>query len=303
LRLWHALLISPPCTAEFYGGFDNSQYRSRTVTITGQTDHDDYLAGRIQLLDAWRYRVYGISAKDPNGNPTNAFYDVVLPGPTLNFGAGRLSFDWYQPVHENGNILSYPTQLGNDPSDPFRPADLGTFTLPDGTVKNEPMVPASLQFYDGTSGAIALEYSATSGSGSSRSYSKTLSDSEDVKVTYKTSASFFGEGGSGSLFAETEFHNSNAWGGVKTNDSTTNQTTGITLSRPSGDLTQGYAFYPVFYITRGGTVKTAHAVDVLASATGKPFWQRTYSGKPDPALNLPQRFIPQYNANNLLVGW
>ena len=66
----------------------DSQYASRTVSFSGVTDHDDYLTGRLQLFDIWRYRVYGISTTDSQGKPSNAFYEIVLPGPTLNFAGG-----------------------------------------------------------------------------------------------------------------------------------------------------------------------------------------------------------------------
>ncbi|MBA3441906.1 MAG: hypothetical protein H0T92_18765, partial [Pyrinomonadaceae bacterium] len=132
----------------------NSNYSERTVSQTESTDHDDKLLGRLQTFDIWRYRVYGASVTDQQDNPTNAFYDFVLPGPIIPFNAGGLDFDWYQPLYENGNILSYPQATSSS----FTPSDVGAYKIPcpatppagqscngDGTLTVvEPMVPASL---------------------------------------------------------------------------------------------------------------------------------------------------------------
>ena len=115
----------------------NSSYQSRTVDSTASTARDDYLKARLQLLDIWRYRVYGAELDDPNGQ--YLYYDVILPGPydSLVATGGGLTFPWYQPLHENGNILSYPglASLRN-------PSDLGSYQIP---------CPAAAEAWDGAS--------------------------------------------------------------------------------------------------------------------------------------------------------
>jgi hypothetical protein len=200
-----------------------------------------------------------------------------------------LSFPWYQPWHENGNILSYPIYGPSFGT----PADLGSFTLPDGTQKSEPMISPSLQSWGGTSGTIHLEYSDSSGKGSERTYSHTLAESADLKVAGSVSVSDFGTNGSFRASAEFEFHNSNSWGNVTTSSNTTNQTTDLTLNQqPAGNANQAYDYYPTIYMTTDGTVKVAHAVDNPANAQGSRavFWSNFYGRGPDPALNLPGRF-------------
>ena len=46
----------------------------------------------------------------PDGQPQYGFYEITLPGRTVPFGpgGGRDFGDWYQPLHQNGNALSYP---------------------------------------------------------------------------------------------------------------------------------------------------------------------------------------------------
>jgi len=135
----------------------NSTYTTRTVTETGKTDTDDFISGRYQKLTIWRYRVLGATGQDSAGKSLNLYYDVVFPGPPLAFtGAGR-SFDFYQPIHEPGNILSYPAPS----NDTFSPADLGSFGIcpagakdckpADATVMNGPMIGNIVQSLGGAS--------------------------------------------------------------------------------------------------------------------------------------------------------
>ncbi len=291
----------------------NSNYHRRTITQTERTDRDDKLVGRMQTVDVWRYRVYGVAVNNPEGQPTNAFYEVVLPGPTTHFSGGGLNFDSYQPTYENGNILSYPRAS----SSTFTPPDLGEHRIPcpspvppgqqcnaDGTLTvGGPLVPARQIFFDGTSGTLAYDYQNTTGSGNSFGYSHKLAESLDVKVGVKAKATTPFVSGEARASLDVEMHNSNSWGSLRTSDNSTTSETGITLNRSAGDSTQAYAFYPVFYTTADGTIKVAHAVDVLASATGRAFWAGVYGRKADPALNLPSRFTPVYGQSGALSGW
>lgn len=283
----------------------NSGLNSQSLSVQGNTDHDDLVIGRTQIFDIWRYRVYGPNVKDILGNDTNGFYDIIFPGVGVSFQSPGLALDGYEPVYENGNILSYPSALGSQPSDPLTPDDLGPFTLPNGTTVLEPMVPASEFTFGGTSGNQNLQYSQSSGGGSSRTYQHTLSESADlaVSVEAKEDVLFGSDGGESKFGFEAQFSNSNSWGGTSTSSDTTNETTGITMNMISGPGTQGYEFFPVFYMTQDGTVKVAHAVDVLGSAQGRSFWTDYYGSKPDAALNLPNRFQPVYSVENTLNGW
>lgn len=264
----------------------NSRYATRTLTFTDQTIADDLVVAQIQTFDVWRYRVFGLSLADPQGRQFNGFYEIVLPGPKLDVRGGGTSFDWYQPLHENGNILSYPA-LRNGV---FTPPDLGAFTLPDGTKKTEALVPATLLAFDGTSGTIQLDFSSSSGAGAVRSRMHTLGENLDVSVAVKATASTPAAGGSVSSTTDFNLHNSNSWSHLATSESETNTSTGIMLVKAPGNANRAYNFAPVFYFAQDGTVKVVHAVDVLGNPAGRSFWASTYGQKPDPALNLPLRF-------------
>ena len=264
----------------------NSRYATRTLTFTDQTIADDLVVAQIQTFDVWRYRVFGLSLADPQGRDFNGFYEIVLPGPKLEARGGGSSFDWYQPVHENGNVLSYPALLNRS----YTPPDLGSFALPDGTKRTEPLVPATLLAFDGTSGTIQLDFSSSSGAGAVRSRTHTLAENLDVTLAVKATASTPAASSSVSSTTDFNVHNSNSWSHIGTSDSETNTSTGITLVKAAGNANRAYNFAPVFYFAQDGTVKVVHAVDVLGNPAGRSFWASTYGQKPDPALNLPLRF-------------
>ena len=292
--------VSLEQTARFSYDYDehreayNSSYAERTLSFTGQTNADDYLVSQIQLFDIWRYRAYGARIRDRNGDEAHAFLELVFPGPRLEARGGGLTFDWYQPIHENGNILSYPVLTARSST----PPDLGSFRLPGGPTLSEPLIPPQLLNYDGTSGEVRLDFTASSGAGSAREYSHTLGASLDIGVSASASAEFSSPtgsvGGSSERSVNASLTGDVSWGNLTTNDNTTSESTGITLSKPfNGDATRSYPFAPSVYVARDGTFKVTHTVGGLNGPDS--WWQQIYGRKPDPALNLPRRFVQNLN--------
>jgi hypothetical protein len=285
----------------------NSNYAARTITETDVADNDDVIKGRRQTFDIWRYRARGeVPVTDQTGKPTNAFYDVVLPGPEFPFGGGGLSMDWYQPLHENGNILSYPAPSAGT----FNPIDLGTYMVPCTNTGPEcingyqevsgPMVKPSLRFLDQTSGSIMLDFNGSTGSGDSIKTEKKLASSTDVKVGYSVQAGGKENNVTTSASLELNYSEGGSWADLTTTDSTFTKNTLITVARTSIPADDSYAFYPIFYSTRDGTIKVAHAADPLGTPSGRGFWAGLYGIKADPALNLPLRFT---RAGTVAVTW
>jgi hypothetical protein len=291
----------------------NSNYAERTITEATAAENDDVITGRAETFDIWRYRVLGVpKVIAQNENPSreyeaNAFYDIVLPGPTMKFSAGGLDLDWYEPLHENGNILSYPAPIAGA----FKPTDLGTFKIPcpgsgrgcnaDGTLTlAEPMIPASQRFVNATSESITIDYGNKTGSGDSVKTEHKLANSTDVKAGISVQAGGKENNVTKSGSIEVNFSTGGSWGKLTTTDSTTTNKTGITVGRTSIASKEAYAFYPVFYSAQDGTIKVAHAADPLGSDAGKSFWAGLYGKKADPALNLPLRFT---RMNTTAVTW
>ncbi len=283
----------------------NSSYGQRVFTIGSTTDHDDYIYGRVKTIDVWRYRIYGISNPDPN---TNNFYDIMLPGPVIPVYGGGLGFDWYQPIHENGNILTYPQlfDAGNPTSN--LPPDLGPFTDSDGKQVLGPIVPIAQWAFDGTGGTQTLDLSSGGGSGNTTDYSNTLAESLDVKAAASASVEVAGVSGEARASGDIEFHNSNSWGTASTSDTQTSTDLTLSMSKGSQDSTRSYVFDPITYITQDGTFKMSFAVPNPADSGSNPdganFWASIYGVNPDPALNLPNRLSPSYSdSTETQNGW
>ncbi len=290
----------------------NEGKEERTVTFSGTTNKDDYLVGRLQALHIWRYRIFGMDLDDPAQSP---YFEIVIPGSAtdLEADAGGLNFDWYQPTHENGNILSYPEFVDGQT---FTPSDLGSYTIPcepgtagcvDGQkTVTELLIKPRVQFCDGNTGAVALTFTAESGGGGERNSSHTLAENAAIKGSYKASASVGTKGNNVStsleLSAEAEFHNSNSWGAASSSNFKTTSGTGITLNRKGCSSSNAYAYFPVLYQTTDGTIKATFAADPLGSQGGKQWWIDHYGQQPDLALNLPWRFyysgISVWNTSN-----
>ncbi|MCG6861561.1 MAG: hypothetical protein LJE70_09845, partial [Chromatiaceae bacterium] len=262
----------------------DSSYRSQTTTFAGETNADDLLIAQVMRLDVWRFPVSGIELDDG----LNAFWEIVLPGEKLTAQGGGLNFDWYQPPHENGNVLSYPPLAGST----YTPADCcAEFTFVENSeevTKASPFLDNRLLFWDGTGATINLQFSEQSGQGSTKSYTHSLKESLDVQVGYKTELSFAGSKTEAETQVDVNVNNNNSWADVDIDSASTNNTTGFRLTKPPGNANQSYAFLPVFYLAESGTTKVTHAADVLG--TGATFWPQTYGSLPDPALNLPRRF-------------
>ena len=170
----------------------NNDYWEREVSFSGKTTRDDAILGRIMALDIWRYRVYGVA--NAGSYP---YFDIVLPGP---FGevemptyGGGLNYDWYQPVHENGNILSYP-KPPSSASPPALPDDIGSFTTGDGKTWTAYMYPPSEWMFGGAEGEWTLKFQQAGETGTTFASSHSLSANASIKQSATVSGEAFGSG-------------------------------------------------------------------------------------------------------------
>jgi hypothetical protein len=263
----------------------NSDYHSRSVSYTSKTNEDDYLHGKIQLMDIWRYPIYALTTDDG----VHRFQDIILPGPEVPFGSGgRTHADWYQPIHQNRNVLSYPDLQSGE----WLPSDLGSFKLPDGTKVTGIMNEGAIRVWDGNEQDIEVKWTKDAGFGSAKSYEHTLSESKDIKIGATAKASFFKAGAEVHTSVKTSFHNKNSWGGNNSEDATNSESTGVHIHIADGTGSeQAYAFKSAIYVSSGGGMfKVAHATNPVGSDLGAAWWRSQYGRKPDPALNLPNRF-------------
>jgi hypothetical protein len=283
-----------------------SGYDSVTVGQNATTGLDDYLILESQILDLWRYRVYGQGTDTADPNNPNAFYDIVIPGLSVQSKPGGLDVDWYQPVHEVGNILSYPGRVGACGADDQSPADIGPISIPNLGISNQalPLIKCSQQFYNGNGSSTFLQLDHQTGNGSTADYTHKLQADVDFSYTSKTTLAVFGTGTTTKLGVDLDIHGGADWGKLSTEHNSTTNATGITLNSPQGDSNHAYPYYPIFYNTTAGGLKVAYGVGALtASDSGSLFWTQYYASAPDPALNLPNRFDATYGPLGNVNGW
>ena len=265
----------------------NLHYQEQTNTEDSSTGADDIVQGIIHTIDVWRYPIVGYYDADSD-NPYG-YQEIVMPGPytKIDNAAGKDHWNWYQPFHENHNLLSYPFY----DQTPWKPDDLGSFNIggDDMTVvMNDDIV---LHWND-TQFELGIIWSEEAGKGSEKDYNNTLSESEELTMGVKGKANILIGSDTIKTTGKISFHNSTSWGGSTVSKATNSQSTGIHININWPDMQSivtdsEYEFTPAAYITStGGTFKVAYAVGPLDNN----WWQGQYGRLPDPALNLPNKF-------------
>ena len=165
---------------------------SDTLSTSASTTDDDYVAGTMRTWQVYRYPIVNYALVDtdgnpilgPDGKPRYGVYELTLPGPTVEFQGGARAYDWYQPVHQNGNALSYP------PTDPLTgkvaldPSTLGPPVTLQGSGETPVTLPQPLfnhaYLVDATGSSVELTIAQTTGSGNTTQTNGTLSESVDA---------------------------------------------------------------------------------------------------------------------------
>ncbi len=296
----------------------NKNMTKRSVTLKHYATRDDAINYRIQDINVWRYPVFGIATQDPDGNEMpNSFLDITAPTTRVNTAlrGGIDCMDWYQPVHENGNILSYPEPVHGENGDSNDPADMGSFQVPctddsgktcdhdaEGhalssmTVTDKLLDAPTMFTWSGTEPTVTLIDTRSETQGKTHTWSHTLKNSEEIKATGRVPLSVNPAGLKVKVGVDFAFNGKWSWGGAHTMEMNSDDVSTIQLSVPPGTPSEAYNVYPAFYITDSGTTKVSFAVDTNAP-DGQWFWEAEYYGQPDPALNLPLRFNPSVVAN------
>ncbi len=261
---------------------ETDHYVSQQFSYEDKTAEDDFVRANVKVLDIWRYPVYGATDGTNQG-----YYEVVMPGPSqvIKEGPGT-GLEWYQPTQENGNILSYPAL-----SDTNVMPDQGSF-LYNGQEYTEPLSENAEIVLGGTEINKTLKWTNETGQSSEVSYETKSTDSQDVKVGVKAKGNYKILETELGLDLDWSWHESDSTSTSSTSTNTNSETRGITIHALAGmDANRMYSFKPVVYITEDGTFKLAHTVDPLGNAQGAAWWLKTYGGRPDPALNLPTKFL------------
>lgn len=313
--------------------FQQSQVTVSLTQTTGAVD-DDVVWSKIQTTDFWRFPAQGgkpdARPDDPSALPEDAYLEIAIPGePVTSIGPGSLS-DAYQPSHQIGNILTYPTidgvaqdigelfdYLGSYvPTDeagtrqclPLSPTDPNGCVVRDngGLLQRVSQVLAGDEFVAGEFrrltdpvdiaevlqvGGISYQAELQFDSNVQRGQTVTNTDSIKAKLDGKLPLHAKGVELSGELRAEASFENS------RISENSLGSKTRIALHVPASiPIQRSYRVRPSFGFTPSGTLQVSYQVSTEGSAA--TFWQQHY-GAPDPALNLPYRIVRGANGFEL----
>jgi hypothetical protein len=269
--------------SSYYSGQTSLKYSSGA-----ETDHDDFLQVQSQNLNIWRYRVY--SSSSDNSSPY-AYYDLTFPSSPINNSTPGLQHDWYNPVHENGNVLSYSPLPSSQLPDDVGPPYTVNGQVP-STVKNGVLYSNQNVCVGGTSGVQTITMAGVTTSTDTVATEKKNSWDNDMKVADSVDV----EGSSISTSVDADLGQKQSLSSSTASSNTTTGSTSVTLNVDSQDSTYEYGIYPVFYNSSSGVLKFMHYVSIPTAGSSETacsentWWTDNYGTYPDPALNLPNRF-------------
>jgi len=251
----------------------NSVYQSIEVGKELKALNDDYLVYRSKNIHVWRYPVIGetlvkaddCDQQDENCKEGQLYIQMTFPSDKGTYNIEGRTVEWYQPVHESGNIFSYPW----DKSQIENLGDNKTVPNTFATGGNE------ATFY------IDWTNAGTDG----------VEVSTEKKVNVDASVSLGGE----ILKAETKVtvkgHYDHTWSSLHTSETTNSQSHGISVFKCPLDGNYAYQFSPFIYEnSKLGVLQVDFTVDPLAT-TARGWWDLNYNNQlPDLALNLPYRW-------------
>lgn len=267
----------------------NKDYHSVEMGKGLQATGDDYVVARIMNVHVWRYPVIGQTVEDEDGNEGQLYVQITLPSDETTGNFHGTDVEWYQPVHENGNIFSYPWLLDQieELSQGQILTDLQSFTTGAG----------SFTFY--------VSWTGVTEEGKETSSSNKLTEDASITVEEKIWRVF-------DSTTTVKQHYDQTWASLSTSQTQLSKSQGISITMPELKKGYSYEFTPLIYspgveeITQDSTTITiptgALKVDFMVdpTATSAAEWWQYLSGygdNTDLALNLPNRWVSDDGGN------
>ena len=273
-------------------------YGAKTFDASVETGLGDVVWFEYQRLNLYNYPILGAAADD--GSPEYVTFSAPdgigdiksIDGSTL---------EWYQPVHEPGNIFSYPWSY-------------------DQLAERYPgLIPLSRSIAFATGDSVqTTEVTWSTGTGNDQSTGSTNTQSHETSES--VAGSVKGTGAS----AGVDYSSSTAYSTLYSDSSTLGASSGVEITKPDtfvepasdyqysvepyvfGQMlpanTQGNAPIPTPTpdISTTGPVHTAYVVDPRAASGGGDWWSSgssPYLQHADVALNHPQRWYSEKGAD------
>lgn len=285
-------------------------YQSQRFDLSQQTGAADLVGVSGQRKTFYVYPVIG-ETTCPEGmtecSPSEEIpllWVIGMPDQTFSELKGAELLEWYQPVHEPYNLLSYP----------WHPDQL-KYDSPAMQLLTNTNVPGFAT--DSTLGTYELRWSAGAEEGSTTGTNETASWHTKASVTVGSPKWAEAVGSSFSAGFEAEYNGSHAWGSVDTSSSSLGSSQGIKIEKPGSlpDPAQyAYGMKPYIFSeglpewsTRSGDdledildevdqaawgpLTVAYTVDVDPTNSVGSFWATSpYRQYIDIALNNPVRY-------------
>ncbi|NJO12680.1 MAG: hypothetical protein HC872_03530 [Gammaproteobacteria bacterium] len=306
--------------------FDASQVDVSLTQTTGAVD-DDVVWSKIQTTDFWRFPTQGGRpdgrADGPTLLPKDAYMEIAVPAaPITSIGPGSLS-DAYQPGHQVGNILSYPTiagdvqdigelfnflgayvpmdEVGTRECKPASQSDPnGCIVLVNGFLQQVAQVIAGDEFVAGEFKSLTnpvdvaevlqvggISYAAELKFDTTSRRGASVTNSDTIKANLDLKLPI--KGPKVTAEVSTQIRASASFENSTISENSLGTQTRIALHVPASIPAQrSYRVRPSFGFTPGGSLQVSYQVDTKGSAA--TFWEQHY-GAPDPALNLPYRIV------------
>jgi hypothetical protein len=243
----------------------NKDYQSTEVGKELTANNDDYLVYRGKDIHVWRYPIIGEKkVKTEDGKTGQLYLQMTFPSDISTYNLEGRTVEWYQPVHENGNLFSYPWNKSLIENLGDIKTKINTFA----TGQNKSVFWIDWE----NAGESGVEVSTTK------------------KVGVDASVSVGGK----ILDAETKIkvkgHYDKTWSSLKSSETKNSQSFGISICKTPFNTNYAYRFTPLIYEnSKLGVLQVEHTVDPLAT-TARKWWNLNYNQWPDLALNLPFRW-------------
>jgi len=284
-------------------------YQGNSFTFTAQTTFDDLVAATSTQFNVYSYQVLGqclpasgASALDGCPAGTKPLH-VQFSGPdNVDYIqlSGGVGLEWYQPVHEPGNLFSYPGTLGllqaNQPA-----------------VTAQQLLSASNDLWDSQS-STQVTVTWNQGGGQDATSGSVCSHTFDASVSASGSVNIEGFGLSAS--AGFDYNQSQSMSTLNTSTNSNSTSNGVVINRGVGGgpasssnyLYAGQSFIfgqsattgtiqddlnPGTSIQAQGFLSVGYAADPTSTGgiQSGNWWRQAYGGSPDIALNHPQRWM------------
>ena len=303
----------------------NSRLSSTSNSVATSTTTDDELFFTERDLTVYYYPILGFA--DPNSDNAPVYLEFSVPSNAQTNVVAGATQDWYQPVQEPGNVLSYPWNTAQLQS------GFSNTLLPVSQTQN---ITCALP---GPNGAAFTATWANS-SGNSQSLGTVSSFSNDLSVSGSEGAGVSGVDSADITFG-VDINASTSLSSLNVETATVDQSTGVSLTVPALNNFDGDSYYLANFIlgegNPAGTINWQPLTPMINNGTGQPVatdqnthgplfvnyiadavpqigtgscgstsgqsqWQAMYQ-LPDIGFNHPQRWAWQPNGPNMGVAF